>query len=132
MTAAVNDYQVAAVESLREGRVTRHDAGEKVPSGAEEICIRLRPALKLVDQLRGAWGFTGRLICCKYEARETVIEGARQLLGRVDADCVLANSLCGGLQALVTKADIEAFADRESVLKALVDRIVRRVSASPA
>ncbi len=122
MSAAVNDYQVAGVELRKDGGTRRFAAGAKVPSGGEELVIRLRPASKLIDQLRG-WGLRGPIVGFKYEARETVIPSAEALARRVGAALVVANSLCGQVQALVDERGAERFADRAQLIAALAGRV---------
>ena len=57
--------------------------------------FRLRRAPKLIDQLP-SWGHQGPLVAFKYEDAATVITSASKLRNRVDAQLVVANSLCGG------------------------------------
>src|SRR4051812_19275991 len=118
MSAAVNDYEIASVELRRGEAVERLAAGAKLRSGADEAVIRLRPAGKIIDQLRG-WGHAGPLVAFKYEARETVIQSASALRVRVGAALVVANSLCGSVQALVSARGVEPYGDREALLDAL-------------
>lgn len=123
MSAAVNDYQVAGVESVHAGVVRAHAPGTKVPSGADELVIRLRPASKLIDQLRPRFGLRGPIVGFKYEDAATVEASARRLLERVGAAVVLANSLCGSVQALVDAQGIARAPDRDAVLRLLADRV---------
>lgn len=123
MSAAVNDYRVAAVEIAIGDDVRRYPAGTKIPSGADEVVIRLRPADKLIDRLR-PWGLTGPIVGFKYEARETVEASARALLARSGAVTVVANSLCGAYQALVDATGSEVCIDREDLLDRLGRRLV--------
>ena len=44
---------------------------------------------------------------------------------RVDAALVVANSLCGTVQALVDRERMERFPDRDALLAALADRLTR-------
>lgn len=129
MTAAVNDYQVAGLEQRREGVWQALPPGTKLPSGAEEVVIRLRPAPKLIDQLP-AWGHRGPLVACKYQAAEGVIAAAQALRRRVGAAVVVANSICGRVQALVDGAGVDAYPSRAALLDALVTRLEILVQAS--
>ena len=52
MSAAVNDYRVASVERWEGSDCQKLRAGEKLPSGADEVVIRLRPENKIIDRLR--------------------------------------------------------------------------------
>jgi phosphopantothenoylcysteine synthetase/decarboxylase len=122
MSAAVNDYQVSRIELTYGDDVQAFPPGAKLPSGADELVIRLRPAAKLIDQLR-AWGLDGPVIGFKYEAKDTVRQSASQLRERTGAALVVANSLCGSVQALVDGAGAEDFASRHALLDALAQRI---------
>jgi acylphosphatase len=121
MSAAVNDYQVSALERVCDGVSETIAAGAKTPSRADELIIRLRPAAKLIDQLV-AWGHTGPLIGFKFEASDTVIGSAQALRARVGAALVVANSLDGSVQALVDDT-VTSFANRDSLLDALGARL---------
>ena len=123
MAAAVNDYTVSQVESIRNGKPMAHEANGKVPSGADELVIRLKPASKIIDRLR-AWGLHGPLVAFKYEAAESVIASARSLQGRIGAQLVVANSLDGTVQALVDPIRVQTCADRETLMAALLERLV--------
>ena len=122
MTAAVNDYEVHTVHAAFAGGEQEYKPGEKIPSGADELSVILRPASKLIDSL-SARGHKGPLVACKYEAAETVLDAARSLRERVNADVVLANSLCASVQALVDEKTTTSFSSRDAVLSALLQRI---------
>ena len=123
MTAAVNDYELAALAAhFDDGSCQKFAATEKIPSGAEELIIHLRGAPKLIDSLAER-GHCGPLVACKYEEAATVIASAQALQTRVDADVVLANSLCGTVQALVDRHETRHYETRDDVLRALVERI---------
>lgn len=121
-SAAINDYQLAAVESACEGSNQCHHPEHKISSGAEEVVIRLRPAPKLVDKLP-SWGHIGSLVAFKYEDASTVKASAQKLLSRVGAKVVVANSLCGTVQALVDGDGICDYANRDQLMAALADRV---------
>jgi len=123
MSAAVNDYQVATVEVAQAGSVTRVTPQAKLPSRADEVVIRLRPASKVIDQLRG-WGLSGPIVGFKHEDSATVLASATSLLHRVGAALVIANSLDGSLQALIDGAGAERCNDREALLQRLAARLV--------
>lgn len=123
MSAAVNDYRVATVEHWERGEVRALRPGEKLPSGADEVVIRLRQASKLIDRLRPEFGLRGPIVGFKYEAVATVLDSAEALRRRVGASVVVANSLCGTMQALVDATGSETHADREALLDALARRI---------
>lgn len=123
MAAAVNDYTVSHVETIRNGKPMAHEAQGKVPSGADELVIRLKPASKIIDRLR-AWGLHGPLVAFKYEAADSVLASARSLQGRIGAQLVVANSLDGTVQALVDPIRVQTCADREGLMAALLERLV--------
>jgi hypothetical protein len=122
MSAAVNDYQLARLELVRGGQATAIAPGAKAPSGGEELVIRLAPANKVIDQLRG-WGLRGPLVGFKYEGRESVLASAQALRRRVDAALVVANSLCGTVQALVDAQGVHPEATRAGLLRTLALRL---------
>lgn len=123
MSAAINDYAVERVERVVNGTVHQHAPGEKVPSGADELVIRLRPASKVIDQLRSRYGLTGPIIGFKHETDATVLTSAQALLRRSGAAVVVANSLSGSIQALVEDSGITRFPARETLLDQLAVRI---------
>jgi phosphopantothenate-cysteine ligase/phosphopantothenoylcysteine decarboxylase/phosphopantothenate--cysteine ligase len=123
MSAAVNDYRVAAVERIEDGEVRRIHPGEKIASGADEVVIRLRPADKLIDRLRREFGLRGPIVGFKLEDSRTVLASAEALRRRTGAALVVANSICGGVQALVDADGTVALPDREALLTELAERI---------
>ena len=127
MAAAVNDYTVEQVESISGGTSESHPPGAKIPSGADELVIRLKPAAKIIDNLR-AWGLRGPLVAFKYEAADTVLASARSLRARIGASLVVANSLDGSIQALVDAIRVQELPDRPALLAALSARLVELAS----
>ena len=123
MSAAVNDYRVTRVERWETGEARALRPGEKLPSGADEVVIRLRQDSKLIDRLRPAFGLRGPIIGFKYEDASTVLTSAGELLARVGASCIAANSLCGSVLAIIDGGGIERFAGREALIAALARRI---------
>lgn len=71
--AAVSDYHVAGVFTHRDGRFEDASAG-KVKGSHPELWLRLTPAPKLVDKVRGEWGFGGVLVKFKLEVGVTDAE----------------------------------------------------------
>ncbi|MCS6970033.1 MAG: phosphopantothenoylcysteine decarboxylase [Planctomycetota bacterium] len=122
MSAAVNDYELAGVEWRRGAAAGSLAGNEKLPSGCDEVLIRLRPAGKLIDRLRDL-GLRGPIVGFKYEAAATVLASAAALRARVGAACVAANSLCGRVHALVDAEGSEPCADRRQFLERLAARI---------
>lgn len=127
MSAAINDYEFAAL-TIRKQQNTEYitSSEAKVSSGADELSIHLKPAAKLIDQLP-SWGHRGPLFACKYEDASTVVESAQRLCLRVQATCVLANSICGAVQVLVDARDVVSYQDRPDVLASLSERIANAV-----
>lgn len=122
MSAAINDYDVARVEVEQDGGSVTVPPGAKLPSRAGAVTIRLQPASKVIDQLRG-WGLGGPIVGFKYEARDSVIASAAAQCVRVGAAVVVANSLCGQVQALVDARGHEKFPDRAALIEALAARL---------
>ncbi len=123
MSAAVNDYRVAQVVIEHpDGATTVVPVGTKLPSRAGAVTIRLEPASKIIEQLR-AWGLSGPIVGFKYEAKDTVLAAAEALRQRVDAALVVANSLCGQLQALVEEGGQQRYPDRPALIAALGARL---------
>lgn len=127
MAAAINDYQVEALESVHGTTITYHDPGAKIPSGADELVIRLRPATKLIDRLR-SWGLRGPLVAFKYEAADTVVASAQSLRARSGASLVVANSLDGMVQVLVDAIRVQPMADRAELISTLTERLIALAS----
>jgi phosphopantothenoylcysteine synthetase/decarboxylase len=123
MSAAVNDYQLNRVERLDGGTVERYGLDDKVPSGGDEFVVRLKSADKLIDQFRPRWGLQGPIVAFKYEDAATVVQEAQNLLKRVSAALVVANSVCGTVQALVEPGGVERMSDRQRLLQRLAERI---------
>lgn len=122
MSAAINDYQLARVERHRAGVVETFAPGAKVPSGGDELVLRLVPATKVIDQL-ATWGHRGPLVGFKYEDATTVIASAQALQRRCGAALVVANSLCGRVQALVQPASVQEFNNRDALLDGLIAQV---------
>lgn len=122
MSAAVNDYHVTRVVVEEQGGPRSLPPGAKLPSRAGAVTIRLEPAGKVIDQLR-AWGLAGPIVGFKYESKDTVLASAAALRSRVGAALVVANSLCGQLQALVDERGHERFPDRSALIEAVGARL---------
>jgi hypothetical protein len=124
MAAAVNDWQLDRVDVVIDGAERPVRGDEKASSRADGLVVRLAPAPKLIDALRG-WGLLGPIVGFKYEAAATVLAAAAALRERTGAALVVANSLCGSVQALVDAQGAMPCADR----KALEDQLAQRVAA---
>ena len=95
--AAVSDYHVAGVFTHRGGVFEDASAG-KVKGSHPELWLKLTPAPKLVDQVRGAWAFSGSLVKFKLEVgvSESELEAtAEASRAHSRADLMCANTLDG-------------------------------------
>lgn len=96
-SAAVSDYRVAGVffkDSA--GSLVEIDANNKVSSSYSELFMRFTPTEKLIDKIRSAWGFRGRLVKFKLEvgiSDERLLEIASQSMRVSSADLIVANCL---------------------------------------
>ncbi|MCO4743834.1 MAG: hypothetical protein KC912_03535 [Proteobacteria bacterium] len=110
--AAVGDYEVADSE------------GGKIPSGQDEVVIRLQPTPKIADAVRG-WGLTGLLVTFKAAGPGTTSEGlvllASKQAKRTGSNLVFANVL-GRLASDVALVgdEVRWFEHRADALEALV------------
>jgi phosphopantothenoylcysteine synthetase/decarboxylase len=111
--AAVSDYVSAGVYApapgthftsdgswqSESGRPTLHDrAAGKVKSDEPELWLRLARAPKLIDMIRGDWGFGGLLVKFKLEVGvddERLLEIAQRSRIHSAADLMVANTLEG-------------------------------------
>jgi phosphopantothenoylcysteine synthetase/decarboxylase len=109
-SAAVSDYLAAGVfapgagTEFRDGRwlgdpptLTDVSAG-KVKSDAAELWLRLVRAPKLIDKVRGEWGFRGVVVKFKLEVgvpEPKLLEIAEASRKSSDADLMVANTLEG-------------------------------------
>lgn len=94
--AAVSDYHVAGVYSRPDGEP--EDAAGKVKSSHPELWLRLTPAPKLIDQVRGPWGFRGTLVKFKLEVGVSdadLLAVAERSRVHAHADLMCANTLEG-------------------------------------
>ncbi|MDY3562802.1 bifunctional phosphopantothenoylcysteine decarboxylase/phosphopantothenate synthase [Gemmata sp. JC673] len=95
--AAVSDFHVAGVFRYQEGQFQDVSAG-KVKSSHPELWLKLVPAPKLVDKVRGQWGFRGRLVKFKLEvgvSEAELLEIAERSRVQSGADLMAANTLEG-------------------------------------
>ena len=75
-----------------------------------------------VDEV-GRGCLAGPVVGFKYEAKDTVLAAAAALRQRVGAALVVANSLCGRVQALVDERGHERFPDRPALIEAVGARL---------
>lgn len=101
----------------------------KIPSGAPELVLRLRPTPKILDRVRG-WAPGCHLVSFKAAAPETdepeLEQIARAQLQRSGSDLVFANVI-GDLQSLVLLVGPEQttrHTDRGAALQDLVTRLL--------
>lgn len=95
--AAVSDYHVAGVFTQRDGQFADASAG-KVHGSHPELWLKLTPAPKLIDKVRGEWDFAGKLVKFKLEVgvSEAELEDiAERSRAHSHADLMCANTLEG-------------------------------------
>lgn len=94
--AAVSDFRVAGVFESPDGESV--PASGKVKSRHPVLWVKLVPTPKLVDKVRGEWGFTGRLVKFKLEvgvSERELLTVAEQSRLQSEADVMCANTLEG-------------------------------------
>ncbi len=113
--AAVGDYEAA-------------EAAGKIPSGQEELVLRLQPTPKIVDRVC-QWSPDVRLVSFKAAPPGTgpdaLVEIARSQLERTRSALVFANAI-GQLRSSVALVEAQAhahFADRGDAIAALCARV---------
>jgi len=104
-------------------------ATSKLPSGAPELVLRLRPTPKILDRIRG-WAPNSFLVSFKAAAPETSEDElaliARAQRERTTSDLVFANVI-GNLQSLVLLEATDGLTrhtDRGAAMRDLIDRIL--------
>ncbi|MBA4062138.1 MAG: bifunctional phosphopantothenoylcysteine decarboxylase/phosphopantothenate synthase [Isosphaera sp.] len=96
--AAVSDYHVAGVFTRAADGSFADAAAGKVKGSHPELWLRLTPAPKLVDKVRGEWGFGGVLVKFKLEVGVTdaeLLDVAERSRVHSGADLMCANTLDG-------------------------------------
>ena len=127
-SAAVSDYKVAGVlvpgyDPEVDGLI-EIDNTKKISSSYEEIYLKMTPTLKIIDLIRGSWGFKGTLIKFKLQVgigAEELIEIAKK--SRIDskADIIVANCLEWSKEsAYVISENKHLFVDRKHLGHVLV------------
>ena len=132
--AAVSDYLVAGVFAQAGDGLADAAAG-KVKSHHPELWLKLTPAPKLVDKLRGEWGFGGVLVKFKLEVGVSDAE----LLGIAErsrvqsgADLMSANTLEGMHDwAFVGAGEHYRKVPRAELARALVTEVDRFTADRP-
>lgn len=94
-SAAVNDFTPTGVFVAEEGEQLRQlPADGKISSGHKELYVRLVPTYKIVDKIRGEWGFEGLLVKFKLQVgmsdHELVTVAAKSMQDS-GADVIVAN-----------------------------------------
>ena len=100
-SAAVSDYRPVGMIGLHADGTSvdlslDEAASSKIASSYSEVLLRLAPTYKIVDRIRGAWGFTGTLVKFKLQvgmSDDGLLGIARQSRGQSDADWIVANCL---------------------------------------
>jgi phosphopantothenate-cysteine ligase/phosphopantothenoylcysteine decarboxylase/phosphopantothenate--cysteine ligase len=92
-SAAVSDYEVD-YPCTYDGSF-EDVSGGKVPSGIENMYLKLKPTEKIVDKIR-EWGFKGKLVKFKLQVDMTddkLLNIAKKSRATSDADFIVANCL---------------------------------------
>ncbi|MDP3771130.1 MAG: phosphopantothenoylcysteine decarboxylase [bacterium] len=127
-SAAVSDYRVTGVHTRgQDGRLVPLDASGKVGSSHEQLFLELARTPKIIEQIRGVWGFTGKLVQFKLEVGitdEELIARARAALERSGGDLVVANCLEWAKDAaiLVSRDGLVERVDRAKLSDALIGK----------
>jgi phosphopantothenate-cysteine ligase/phosphopantothenoylcysteine decarboxylase/phosphopantothenate--cysteine ligase len=125
--AAVSDYRVAGTFTHRDGRFDDVSAG-KVKSSYPELWLRLLPTPKLVDKIRGDWGFTGVLVKFKLEvglAESELLDVAEKARVHSGADLISANTLEGMKEWAIVGAAPTGY--RRVARAELADHLIDRI-----
>jgi phosphopantothenate-cysteine ligase/phosphopantothenoylcysteine decarboxylase/phosphopantothenate--cysteine ligase len=127
--AAVSDYRVADILTRRDGQFEDAKAG-KVKGSHPELWLRLVPTPKLVDKVRGAWGFAGVLVKFKLEvglSEAELREVAERARVHSGADLIVANTLEGMRDWALIGAGPRSY---QKVTRAdLADQLLDRIEA---
>ncbi len=95
-SAAVSDYVVSGV-MVRDGeRLLPVDNSKKIPSTYQRLYLELTPAIKLIDQIREPWGFSGTIVKFKLQvgiSDDELLAIARKSVNDSRADFIVANCL---------------------------------------
>ena len=134
MTAAVNDYEVAAItDDNRHLAFDPHamdQQGTKLPGGLREVRLHLRPTAKIIERIRREWNPGVYLVGFKNEAEATVVASAQKLQKRAQCQLVVANSIGLAFNAIVgAKGGVDSYSSRAAMLEALAKRIVAQEGA---
>lgn len=92
-SAAVSDYQISRVFTDNLGTVEQN---QKISSSHSKLYLELVPTIKLIDQIRRPWGFTGKLIKFKLQVGISDVELlaiAKKSRRDSEADLIVANCL---------------------------------------
>lgn len=95
-SAAVSDYRVTSVHTMEHGQLMKVDSSGKIPSGHDELFLKMVPTEKLIDKIRKPWGFEGVLVKFKLQVEmsdEELLKVARKSMKHSKADLIVANCL---------------------------------------
>lgn len=94
-SAAINDFTpTGTFVPTDNGSLTPVSDTGKISSQHNALFIRLSPTYKLVDKIKGAWGFTGALVKFKLQvgmSDHELIRVAANSMRASDADVIVAN-----------------------------------------
>ncbi len=139
-SAAVSDYALGGVYSVRSANGTSTTEFTEVSNAGKlsgrhaELWMKFTPTPKLVDYVRGLWGFSGILVKFKLEvgaSDDELLAIARKSRAHSDADFLVANTLDGyETEAwLIDRADTAERIARAGLPSNLLDRIESIFSA---
>lgn len=92
-SAAVSDYRVSRV---LDSNLKELDNSQKISSQHGKMYLELEPTIKIVDQIRKPWGFTGKLVKFKLQvgiSDEELLAIAGKSRIASEADLIVANCL---------------------------------------
>lgn len=92
-SAAVSDYFVSGVLDSNHNRL---DNKSKIKSTHDTLYLELKPTRKIVDDIRGLWGYKGVLVKFKLQvgmSDEELLKIARESRKTSQADIIVANCL---------------------------------------
>jgi len=97
-SAAVSDYRVVATHTFQDDGVSLQqvDAATKISSKHSKLFLELEQTPKLIDKIRGEWGYRGFLVKFKLEvgkSEEELLQIARESRKASRADLIVANCL---------------------------------------
>lgn len=123
-SAAVSDYRVSRV---LDSNLQELDKSQKISSQHGKMYLELEPTIKIVDQIRKPWGFTGKLVKFKLQvgiSDEELLAIAAKSRVASEADLIVANCLGWAKErAYILGADKCESVSRMNLPSALYSRV---------